>query len=62
MSGFTYTEKFEAVDRELKKRRQVYPRLVAAEKMTQSLADRQIAIMEAIRADYSIWAQKERLL
>lgn len=60
--SFTYTEKLEAVDRELKKRRQVYPRLVTAEKMTQALADRQIAVMEAIKADYEIFAKRERLL
>lgn len=59
---FTFTEKLEAVDRELKYRRRVYPRWIEAEKMTQALADRQIAVMEAIRADYAIWAQRERLL
>ena len=59
---FTYTEKLEAVDRELKKRRQVYPRLVANGTMTQALADRQIALMEAVKADYEIFAKRERLL
>ena len=55
-------EKLEAVDRELKKRRQVYPRLVANGTMTQALADRQIALMEAVKADYEIFAKRERLL
>lgn len=38
------------VEREIEMRRQVYPRRVAARAMTQALADRQIAVMEAVLA------------
>jgi hypothetical protein len=48
----TATEKLEAIRRELTFRRRVYPRQVKQEKMTQQLADRQIALFEAIEADY----------
>jgi hypothetical protein len=46
------SEKRACIERELKQRRRVYPRLVSAGKMTQAFADRQIAIMETILADY----------
>lgn len=59
---FTAAEKLEAVRRELAYRRRVYPRRIAAERMTQSLADRQIRIFEAIAADYQAAAERERLL
>lgn len=39
----------ECVDRELGFRRRVYPRHVAAGKLTQDAADRQLALMEAVR-------------
>lgn len=50
---FTAAEKRAAAERELKFRRRVYPRWIAAGKMTQKEADRQIALMEAIAADYA---------
>lgn len=59
---FTATEKLAEIDRELRLRRHVYPSRVAAGKLGQKMADRQIAIMEAIRADYAEKAEKERLL
>ena len=62
MTEITATDKLREINREIGQRRRVYPRLVAAEKMTQQTADRQIAIMEAIRADYEPQANKERLL
>jgi hypothetical protein len=37
-------------ERELKYRRHVYPRRIAAKQMTQALADREVARMEAILA------------
>ena len=40
----------ECVDREIGFRRRVYPRHVAAGKLTQDAADRQLALMEAVRA------------
>ena len=60
--AFTSAEKLAAVERELTYRRRVYARRVADEKMTQALADRQIALFEAIAADYRAAAEKERLL
>ncbi len=38
----------EAAERELRMRRNVYPRRVAEGKMTQALADREVAAMDAI--------------
>lgn len=56
------SEKLAAVERELKYRRHVYPRLVASGKMTDELSKKQIAMFEAIAADYRAAADKERLL
>lgn len=50
---FTRSEKRECVEREVKQRLRVYPRLVAQGKMTQAFADEQIAVMRAILADYA---------
>lgn len=49
---FTPTEKRAAIERELKFRRRVYARWVSDGKMTQAKADHEIAVMEAILADY----------
>lgn len=49
---FTDTDKLEAVKRELAQRQRVYPRLVEAGSMTRAFADRQIALMAEIVADY----------
>lgn len=49
---FTFEQKLAAVKRELTYRRRVYSRRVGEGKMTQALADEQIAVMEAIVADY----------
>ena len=59
---FTEEQKLEGVKRELKYRRAVYLRRVLAENMTQALADYQIALFEAIEADYEERAKKERLI
>lgn len=59
---FTAGQKLEAVSRELGFRRRVYARRVADGKMTQRLADEQIAVFEAIEADYQKAAAGERLL
>jgi hypothetical protein len=59
---FTTEDKRQAIDRELRYRRHVYARRVANGQMTQQLADRQIAVMEAILADYQQAAQSERLV
>lgn len=62
LSPFTAEEKLAGIERELKYRRRVYPRRIEAQKMTQSLADEQITLFEAIAEDYRAQAQKERLL
>jgi hypothetical protein len=49
----TQQEKHEAALREAKMRRRVYPRWVEGNRMTQAKADREIAIMDAIAADYA---------
>lgn len=50
---FTYAEKRAAIERELRYRRTYYPRRVAERKMSQEQADEQIAVLEAISADYA---------
>lgn len=49
---FTKKQKLEAVERELKFRREVYPRRIHERRMTKKAADYQIAVMEAIAEDY----------
>jgi len=49
---FTHRQKREAVLREIKMRKRVYPSQVRQERMTQEEADHQIAVMKAIAADY----------
>ena len=44
----TLTEQIAEVEREIKMRRVVYPRHVAAKSVSQQRADRQIAVMEAV--------------
>lgn len=62
MAEYTTDEKRKAALRELGQRRHVYPKLVASGRMTQAEADYQIAVMDAIRADYEAIAVKERLI
>ncbi|MER8387250.1 hypothetical protein [Mesorhizobium sp. M0968] len=57
--AFTARDKAECADREVKQRRRVYPRLVSEGRMTQQLADRQTALMEAIATDYRMVADAE---
>jgi hypothetical protein len=49
---FSLEQKLAAVVRETSFRRRVYARRVAEGKMTQKLADEQIAVMVEIAADY----------
>lgn len=49
--SFTPEEKLSAIDREIAIRRRVYPNRVLTRRMSQKLADQQIAVMEAIAAD-----------
>ena len=50
---FTTAEKRACAERELKQRKHVYPRLISQGRMSQEFADRQIALMQAIAADYA---------
>lgn len=59
---FSSEQKRKAVERELSFRRRVYPRFIEQKKMSQQLADEQIAIFEAIRMDYSAAEESERLI
>jgi hypothetical protein len=60
--AYTAQQKLEAVERELGFRRRVYERRVHEQKMSQQKADHEIAIFEAIAADYREKAAGERLL
>jgi len=62
MTTFTAADKLRAAERELAFRKRVYPRQIAAGKMTDGFAAAQIAVMEAIVADYRELAEKEMLL
>lgn len=53
MPTFTRAEKAKELRREIVQRQAVYPRIVAAGKLHQAKADRQIAIMQAVLADYA---------
>ena len=58
---YTYEQKRIAIERELAFRRTYYPQRVAAKKMRQETADHEIAVMEAIAADYARVEPSERL-
>lgn len=62
MAEFSNQDKLDCVQREIGKRKHVYPRLVSEGKLSQAKASREIAAMEAIAADYVPLAEKERLL
>jgi hypothetical protein len=59
---FTGTEKLEAMRRELKWRKRVFPNRIETGRMTWNEAHYQIAIIEAIIEDYMQMAELERLL
>lgn len=52
MIEFLKVEKIEAIKQEIRMRRKVYPRLVEQKKMTEAMAARKTAVMEAILRDY----------
>lgn len=58
----TLTEQLECIRREIGQRKRVYPRLIAKGSMTQALADRELARMQAVEATLLPLAEKERLL
>lgn len=59
---FTAAQKYDALLREARMRRRVYPRRVADKRITQKFAEEQIALIEAVAADYKAMVEKERLL
>lgn len=59
---FTAEQKRRAIERELTFRRRVYARMVETGKMTKAAKDEQIAIFEAIGADYAAAETSERLI
>lgn len=59
---FSAAEKRQAITRELAYRRVVFVRRVGEGRMKQVEADRQIALFEAIEADYRKLEEGERLL
>jgi hypothetical protein len=61
MMPYTDTEKLEAIRREIKWRKRVYPNRVETGRMPPAEAAFQISIMEAIAVDYERLAAKERL-
>jgi hypothetical protein len=48
----TDVDKLKCVEREVAMRKGVYPKWIAAGKLTRAKADREIAVMEAIAAEY----------
>ena len=58
----TATDKLACVERELKMRKQVYPRWVADRRLSEGKAAHELACMEDIVRDYRAAAEKERLL
>jgi hypothetical protein len=59
---FTAEQKKKAIERELTFRRRVYTRWISEGRMSQKLADEQIAIFEQIRDDYGRAEESERLI
>lgn len=58
----TNADKLACAEREVRKRKSVYPRLIAAERMSAGKAAHEIAAMEAIVVDYQKLADAEKLL
>jgi hypothetical protein len=52
VNEFTVAEKLRSIERELRLRQRVYPRLIARGEMSEANAQREIAVLEAIAADY----------
>ena len=59
---FSARDKYQAILRELKYRRAVYPRLITKGRMTPETAKRELEVMAAIGQDYQRELEKERLL
>ncbi len=50
----SFAEKLACIEREIAMRRRVYPKWIASGKLKPEKADREIAVMEAVAADYRI--------
>lgn len=59
---FSNMDKASCARREVEQRKRVYPRLIDTQRLSQREADRQIALMQEIAADYDRLAAGERLL
>jgi hypothetical protein len=59
---YTAEDKLTAIQRELWQRRNVYPRMVERGTMKVDFMERQLAVFEAIEADYAEQVKAERLL
>jgi signal recognition particle subunit SEC65 len=52
MVAYTIEDKIKELDREIMQRHRVYPRLIAKGTIKRETAQRQLAIMQAIAAEY----------
>jgi hypothetical protein len=59
---FTAEQQRDALEREIRKRKQVYPRLIATGRMTRQKAKYEIDIMQSILDEYQHKATAERLI
>lgn len=59
---FSLAQQIEEIDRELKKRATVYPRLVAKGDLRQSEADYLVARMQAVKATLEMFAAHEAVI
>jgi len=57
---FTFAEQLKEARREVAMRKSVYPRWIAARRMTETKAAEQIALMEAIAATLEPLAEQEQ--
>ena len=62
VNKFAAEDKRKCAEREVRMRRDVYARKVLARSRSQEQADREIAIMDEIAADYAELEKKERLI
>jgi hypothetical protein len=58
--AFSNEQKMKCAERELAKRVQVYPKLVAKGRMSPNKRDYELAIMEEIAADYRASAERDQ--
>lgn len=59
MMGFSVERKIRCVERELRQRERVYPRLVAQQRMRQDQADEEVAVLREILEDYQAQAMAD---